>query len=155
MIDVRFDTSELPRLAEMPQKLHWALARAVARTAQEGAVEMKQELARQRIAARSTLINSVKADKVDDLTWTLGPHVSYARAVFEGRKPGGKMPPWQAIQDWAKARRIGSDRGTAWAIARSIQRRGIRGRDYVTPVVDRARARLADLGAAAIAEATG
>jgi hypothetical protein len=155
MIDVRFDTSELPRLTAMPQKLHWALARAVARTAQEGAVDMKQELARQRIAARSTLINSVKADKVDDLSWTLGPHVSYARAVFEGRQPGGKMPPWQAIQDWAKARRIGSDRGTAWAIARSIQRRGIRGRDYVTPVVDRARARLAELGAAAIAEATG
>lgn len=155
MIDVRFDTSELPRLAEMPKKLHWALARAVWTVAEKGAIDMKLELARQRISARSTLIDSVKADKVDELTWTLGPHVSYARAVFEGRKPGGKMPPWQVIQEWAKNRQIGSDRGTAWAIARSIQRRGIRGRDYVTPVVERARARLAELGAAAIAEATG
>jgi hypothetical protein len=155
MMEIRFDTSELPRLEAMPKKLHWALARAVWTVAEKGAVDMKQELARQRISARSTLIDSVKADKVDDLTWTLGPHVSYARAVFEGRKPGGRMPPWQAIQQWAKDRQIGSDGGTAWAIARAIQRRGIRGRDYVTPVVDRARARLADLGAAAVIEATG
>lgn len=154
MIEVRFESSALPRLTEMPKKLRWALARAVSRTAQEGAVDMKQEAARQRIAARSTLINSIKADQVDDLSWTLGPHVNYARAVFEGRKPG-KMPPLQAIQDWAKAKRIGADRGTAWAIARAIGRRGIRGRDYVTPVVNRARARLTDLGAAALVEATG
>lgn len=152
-LDIQFDTSALPRLEAMPKKLRVALGRAVALTAQEGAADMKMELARQRIAARSTLINSVKADRVDDLTWTLGPHVNYARAVFEGRTPGGKMPPWRSILDWMKARRIGSDRRTAWAIARSIGRRGIKGRDYVTPVVDRARVRLAERGAAAVNEA--
>lgn len=152
-LDIQFDTSALPRLEAMPEKLRLGLARAVSLTAQEGAADMKQELARQRIAARSTLINSVKADRVDDLTWTLGPHVSYARAVFEGRKPGAPMPPWRSILDWMKARRIGSDRRTAWAIARSIGRRGIKGRDYVTPVVDRARVRLAERGAAAVNEA--
>lgn len=155
MIEIRLDESQLQRLNAMPQKLRPALARVISRGAQEGAADMKQELARQRIAARSTLINSVKADRVDDLTWKFGPHVNYARAVWEGRRPGAAMPPWRAILDWMKVKRIGSDRKTAWAIARSIGRRGIKGKDYVTPVYDRTAGRLLATATDAINEVIG
>ncbi len=155
MIDIRLDAPELGRLTELPQHLRWALARLLAREAQEAARDMKGELARQRIAATSLLINSVKADELSELAWRVGPHVDYARHVLEGRKPGGKMPPWRAIRDWMKVKRLGSDRAAAWAVARSIQRRGIRGRDYLTPVATRAAQRLETRGAAVIAEALG
>ena len=155
MIEIRVEAPELGRLTELPDNLRWALGRLLAREAEEAARDLKGELARQRIAATSLLINSVKADRANDLAWRIGPHVEHARYVLDGRKPGGKMPPWRAILDWMKVRRLGSDRAAAWAIARSIQRRGIEGRDYLTPVADRAAKRLETRGPAALAEALG
>lgn len=152
IIQIVVDPAVSQRLAAMPTKLNAVLARVVSRTAQEGAADMKGEAARQKIAARSTLINSIKADKVDALSWKFGPHVNYAMAVYEGRRPGQRMPPPQAIFDWMRVKRMNASRGAAWAVARSIGRRGIKGRDYVTPVVDRSRARLLALGTAAVQE---
>lgn len=142
MIEIRVDASQLARLAEMPGNLEWAVTRLLARQAEESARDMKGEMARQRIAATSLAINSVKADELATRLWQVGPHVDYARYIQEGRKPGGKLPPWRAIRDWMKVKRLGSDRATAWAIARSIQRRGVKGRDYLTPVADRSVKRL-------------
>lgn len=137
-------------LDQMPEQLQWALQRLIAREAETAARDMKQTLADQGAAATSLLINSVRADQVNPLEWRVGPHVAYARYVLEGRKPGGKLPPWRAIQDWMKVKRMGNDRASAWAIARAIQRRGIKPRDYLTPVADQVAARLADQGAAVI-----
>lgn len=155
MIEIRIDAPELNRLEQMPQRLHWALARFIAREAHEAAREMKTEMAQQHLAATSLLINSVQATELDPLTWRVGPHVAYARYLLEGRKPGGKMPPWRAILDWLKVKRLGFDRQTAWAVARAIQRRGIKPRDYLTPVGTRTAARVQSQGLAVVQSALG
>lgn len=43
---------------------------------------------------RSTLTNSIRADKVSDHEWSIGPGVDYGRAVEEGRGPGKGLPRW-------------------------------------------------------------
>ncbi len=152
MIEIRLDLPELSALERWPQDLRWALARLVAREAHETARDMKGELARQGAAATSLLVNSVKADALGELAWQVGPHAQYARYVLEGRKPGGRLPPWRAIADWLRTKRLGSDRASAWAVARAIQRRGVKGRDYLTPVADRTQNRLEARAAAALAQ---
>lgn len=153
MIEIKIDAPDLPIIQQWSPRLHWAVARLIAREAEETARDFKTEMADQGIAATSLMINSVKADKADDLTWRVGPHVEYARYVLEGRRPGGKLPPWRSIADWLKVRRMDASPRAAWAVARAIQRRGIKGRDYVTPVVQRTRERLAARAPAAIAAA--
>lgn len=54
MIQITLSGDAQRALEQMPEQLTWALERAISRTAQEGAVFMKQELARQRLAATST-----------------------------------------------------------------------------------------------------
>lgn len=153
MIEIRLDAPWLSDLTQMPEALRWALQRFISREAEEAARDMKQEMAQQGLAATSLLINSVKADPVDDLTWQVAPHVAYARYLHEGRKPGGKMPPWRAIQDWMKVKRLGTSRAAAWAVARAIQRRGVRSRDFLTPVAERTAERLRQRAPAALNEA--
>lgn len=149
-IEMQRDDATRAALDQMPERLQWALQRLLAREAEEAARTMKQTLADQGAAATSLLINSVRADQTDPLEWRIGPHVAYARYVLEGRRPGGKMPPWRAILDWMKVKRLGNDRASAWAIARAIQRRGIKPRDYLTPVAEHVAARLRDQGVTAI-----
>lgn len=43
---------------------------------------------------RSTLTNSIRADKVSSYEWDIGPGVAYAPAVEEGRGPGKGLPRW-------------------------------------------------------------
>ena len=139
---------------QMPEQLEWALERVISRTAQEGAAFMKQELARQRLAATSLLTNSVAAESVGPLAWRFGPHVEYGFYVYQGRRPGGRMPPIQAIRDWMQTKRVGNDQ-IAWAIARKIQQRGIPARDYVTPTIAFTQQRLETLAEQAVQDATG
>lgn len=134
MIEIRLEPNPIPRFGRVPEKMLWALEKAVSTTAQEGAAEMKRELAGQRLAATSLLINSVTAEPVEPGVWKFGPKVEHGWWVYQGRRPGGKLPPVQPILDWMRVKRIGADRDQAWAIARSIQRQGIPPRDYVTPV---------------------
>ncbi|MBV7454299.1 hypothetical protein KW843_07440 [Acidovorax sp. sif1233] len=44
---------------------------------------------------RSTLTNSIRADKISDFEWDIGPGVEYAPAVEEGRAPGKGLPRWE------------------------------------------------------------
>lgn len=152
-IDVQLDRAGLEALDGVAERIPWALQRLLGREAELAARDMKEEMARQKIASTSLMINSVRADAINPLTWQVGPHVAHARYVLEGRKPGGRMPPWRAIQDWMKVRRLGSDRASAWAVARAIARRGIKPRDYLTPVADRITARLVDSGATVVSAA--
>lgn len=156
MITIRLDPNPLPRLQQMSDGLRWALERAISRTAQEGAVFMKQELARQRLAATSLLINSVAAEATEEpLTWRFGPHVEHGWWVYQGRRPGGKMPPIQAIRDWVRVKRLSNDPRLAWAVARKIQQQGTPARDYVTPTLAFAQQRLQLHAVAALQDATG
>ena len=59
----------------------------------------------------------------------------YGRYVNEGRRPGSKMPPIQPILEWIRVRRIRTPQYTqpqlAWAIAKSIQKKGIRPTPFI------------------------
>lgn len=54
----------------------------------------------------SALVNSVKADPVEPMTYDIGPHTAYAGYVEDGVKPGGKGlprffdPSSKSIVDW-------------------------------------------------------
>ncbi len=60
---------------------------------------------------------------------SLPRHLKYYRVMEEGRRPGSKMPPPQELHGWL--RRHGIPLGAAFVIARSIARRGIKGRFFM------------------------
>jgi hypothetical protein len=63
---------------------------------------------------------------------------AYAVVVHEGRRPGARMPPVEAIRGWL--RRVGGDEQMAFPVARSIGRRGTRPlKYYETPLLEAAR----------------
>ena len=87
---------------------------------------------------------SGKVQKVDDKTLDVGFFSSdvkdkgYASYVEYGRKPG-KMPPPDILKAWAykKFRLSHKDaRSAAWALARSIAKKGTKARPYFEPAVE-------------------
>ena len=91
---------------------------------------------------------SGKVQKVDEKTLDVGffssdvENKGYARYVEYGRKPG-KMPPPDILADileaWAykKFRLSHKDaRSAAWALARSIAKKGTKARPYFEPAVE-------------------
>lgn len=87
---------------------------------------------------------SGKVQKVDDKTIDVGFFSSdardkgYASYVEHGRKPG-KMPPPDILEAWAykKFRLSHKDaRSMAWAMARSIAKKGTKARPYFVPAVE-------------------
>lgn len=87
---------------------------------------------------------SGKVQKVDDKTLDVGFFSSdardkgYASYVEYGRKPG-KMPPPNILEAWAykKFRLSHKDaRSMAWAMARSIAKKGTKARPYFEPAVE-------------------
>ena len=87
---------------------------------------------------------SGKVQKVDDKTLDVGFFSSdardkgYASYVEHGRKPG-KMPPPDILEAWAyKKFRLSHKeaRSKAWALARSIAKKGTKARPFFEPAVD-------------------
>ena len=86
---------------------------------------------------------SGKVQKVDDKTLDVGFFSSdsekgYASYVEYGRKPG-KMPPPDILEAWAyKKYRLSHKeaRSKAWAMARSIAKKGTKARPYFEPAVE-------------------
>ena len=87
---------------------------------------------------------SGKVQKVDDKTLDVGFFSSdvkdkgYARYVEYGRKPG-KMPPPDILEAWAyKKFRLSHKeaRSMAWALARSIAKKGTKARPFFEPAVE-------------------
>ena len=87
---------------------------------------------------------SGKVQKVDEKTLDVSIFSSdvenkgYARYVEYGRKPG-KMPPPDILEAWAykKFRLSHKDaRSAAWALARSIAKKGTKARPYFEPAVE-------------------
>lgn len=68
--------------------------------------------------------------------------LAYAAVMEAGRRPGAKMPPPDALRGWM--RRHGMGPAGAWALARSIARRGIKGRFFMKAARDKAEAKLPD-----------
>ena len=87
---------------------------------------------------------SGKVQKVDDKTLDVGffssdvENKGYARYVEYGRKPG-KMPPPDILEAWAyKKFRLSHKeaRSRAWALARSIAKKGTKARPFFEPAVE-------------------
>ncbi len=66
----------------------------------------------------------------------------YHETMEGGRRPGARMPPPDALASWA--RRKGYT-GSLFVLARSIARRGIKGRFYMRAAVKAARNKLPDI----------
>ena len=87
---------------------------------------------------------SGKVQKVDDKTLDVGffssdvENKGYARYVEYGRKPG-KMPPPDILEAWAyKKFRLSHKeaRSKAWALARTIAKKGTKARPFFEPAVE-------------------
>lgn len=62
--------------------------------------------------------------------------LAYAAAVEEGRRPGARPPPPQALVGWMARHGVG---GSAWVLARAIGRRGTKGRFFMRAGLEAAR----------------
>jgi hypothetical protein len=115
----------------------WAVERFVKRAAEEVAREERRLAPK----AESTLTNSIEAERVSAFEYRAGPHAQHGPYV--GPRGGYRgPPPVSAILDWVKVRRLAprnpawDQRDLAWAISRSIARRGTPADHFVQPVRD-------------------
>lgn len=125
-----------------PQRLARHMRRAIMRSLQEMARDEKREAPK----GQSTLVNSIKADMVDDFEGTAGPHVDYARMVEEKTDPQG-VPPERSILDWIQVKHIEPNdpemdqEDLAYVIARSIAAKGTAPHPYRQPAFDNNKAK--------------
>lgn len=71
----------------------------------------------------------------------VGVGVKYGKAVHEGRPPG-KMPPVKPLQEWIRRKKLVGDDGkplSAWAVAKSIEKKGIKPNPFLTDALDNKR----------------
>lgn len=59
---------------------------------------------------------------------------AYAVATEYGR-PKGSMPPVEPLQKWAKYRGMKNPESAGWAIAKSIEKKGMKPRPFLQPAV--------------------
>jgi len=112
-----------------------------------GALELAREARREAPKASSLLANSIYPDKLGDMDYLIGPHVAHGVYMELGRRPGGAMPPFQPILDWLKNKGVASlsgeePRDVAWAMRRSIQRKGTPAQPFMGPALARMEDRL-------------
>jgi hypothetical protein len=104
------------------------------------AMEASLQFAEGQIAARTPVgvsgnlrkgLNHQILSPFPNLVGSVGSPQPYAPVMEEGRRPGAKMPPVDAIKIWV-VRKLGvppeEADGVAFVIARSIARKGIEGR---------------------------
>lgn len=77
-------------LREHGQDVEKAVGDELAVVAQMAVRKMRELAAK---GPTSSLVNSIKADKVGDMAYEIGPHVAHAPPVEDGVKPGGKGLP--------------------------------------------------------------
>jgi hypothetical protein len=103
---------------------------------------MKDILTSKNAVATGTLRDSLNATTTegDDLLDTQITAVDYAIFVDKGRRAGDRMPPVQAIKDWINQRKIRvqgrSTEQLAWAMAKSIAKKGITARPFIAPSLE-------------------
>lgn len=68
---------------------------------------------------------------------TTGRKLEYYNTMEFGRKPGAKMPPPSSLHRWMRSKGIPTS--AAFVLARSIARRGIKGRFFMKSGADAAR----------------
>jgi len=86
-------------------------------------------------AASGSLIRSLEVEIVQDGGKSVIrlSAVDYLRYVDQGRRPGGKMPPLQAISRWASIK--GISQRAVFPIARKIAKEGIKKTDVISKTI--------------------
>lgn len=124
------------RLAAMPAVLERELRNAMQASLLLIEADARQGAAHDTGRLAGSITNQITGVGLN-LEGRVGPSVRYGGNVEYGRRPGAKMPPVDALMGWVSrhpmpgSRR--SRRSQAFALARSIARRGIRARPFLRP----------------------
>lgn len=120
-MSVEFDASRL--LAKLgPQLYAPAVRQLIARLALTTERAAKAQAPTDMGALRRSIVSDLRPTSAKVYT-----PLHYAASVEYGRRPGS-MPPPQALIGWMRRHRMD---GSPWALARSIARRGIKGRFFM------------------------
>ena len=134
----------LRKMDSLPAEVQRECFKAMQRASLDIIADAKTNLRVNGSVVTGKLRASGKVQKVDDKTLDVGffssdvENKGYARYVEYGRKPG-KMPPPDILEAWAykKFRLSHKDaRSAAWALARSIAKKGTKARPYFEPAVE-------------------
>ena len=133
----------LRKMDRLPAEVQRECFKAMQRASLDIIADAKSNLRANGSVVTGNLRASGKVQKVDDKTLDVGFFSSdsdkgYASYVEYGRKPG-KMPPPDILEAWAykKFRLSHKDaRSAAWALARSIAKKGTKARPYFEPAVE-------------------
>ncbi len=148
MIRISVKRDDIPLPGDIRRWLKSALHRAAIETTNTAREETPRAFAE--------LANSIRSEQTDALQYTVFSDVDYAAYVEHSTKLGGKLPPVSHLQRWLRTKNIRSHSGMdkrdlAWAIARGIQRRGMRAHPYMQPTAEKMEPRIRQL----VARATG
>ena len=133
----------LRKMDRLPAEVQRECFKAMQRASLDIIADAKTNLRVNGSVVTGNLRASGKVQKVDDKTLDVGFFSSdsdkgYASYVEYGRKPG-KMPPPDILEAWAykKFRLSHKDaRSMAWALARSIAKKGTKARPFFEPAVE-------------------
>ena len=134
----------LRKMDRLPAEVQRECFKAMQRASLDIIADAKTNLRVNGSVVTGNLRASGKVQKVDDKTLDVGffssdvENKGYARYVEYGRKPG-KMPPPDILEAWAykKFRLSHKDaRSAAWALARSIAKKGTKARPFFEPAVE-------------------
>ena len=133
----------LRKMDSLPAEVQRKCFKAMQRASLDIIADAKSNLRVNGSVVTGNLRASGKVQKVDDKTLDVGFFSSdsdkgYASYVEYGRKPG-KMPPPDILEAWAykKFRLSHKDaRSAAWALARSIAKKGTKARPFFEPAVE-------------------
>ena len=134
----------LRKMDRLPAEVQRECFKAMQRASLDIIADAKSNLRANGSVVTGNLRASGKVQKVDEKTLDVGffssdvENKGYASYVEYGRKPG-KMPPPDILEAWAykKFRLSHKDaRSAAWALARSIAKKGTKARPFFEPAVE-------------------
>lgn len=100
--------------------------------------------------AHSTLVNSIRHQRIGVLSYVVGPTVNYGPMVENETKPQG-LPNVLSIYDWVRVSGLQPNNpkmdqmDLAWMISKSIAKKGTEAQPYMEPAVEEKSDRLLQL----------
>lgn len=120
-----------PALESLPDRLRRTLERSHEQAGREMVNRVRERIIGVGAIASFALLRSIDKQYEDRgaiKAWLVGSDQVQAYFVEYGRKPNRRPPPVEPILRWIILKGIGSDRGLAFAIAKSIGKKGFKGR---------------------------
>lgn len=139
-------------------KVHRVISRRLRFALERGAQELAREARGRAPKAFSTLTNSIRAMRENDLHWFVAPGVNYGAWVEGGRMPMRKTGFQNGLLEWIKLKVAPGASGKeldrlGFVIRRAIGRRGIHPHPFMAPAFEAKKARVVELANAAVREA--